>query len=141
MKTTYFRKLSVATIMLFMCLAFTNTAKAQASCPYIIQNNLTCSIDIQYTIFGTGCPGYSNYVNIPPGGFYIIQCWEFQGCERGDIELNLAKVDGFGFICTAAGSNTVASISQTANASGMFPGAPCTSIFINWSPAGCTINP
>ena len=141
MKRTLLRNFSIAAIMLVMTLVFTNTAKAQATCPYVIQNNLGCAIDIQYTIFGMNCPSYTNIVNIPPGGQYIIQCWEFQGCERADIELNLTQVDGVGFICKPPLSNTVASVSQTANASGLFPGTACGSIFINWTPTGCFINP
>jgi hypothetical protein len=141
MKTTFLRKLSVAAVVLMLSLAFTNKVNAQASCPYVIQNNLGCAIDIQYTIFGPGCPGSSNIVNIPPGGQYIIQCWEFQGCERADVELNLLRVDGIGFICLPPYSNSVASVIQMADASGLFPGSNCSSIFIIWSPNGCTIQP
>ncbi|HTF05302.1 MAG TPA: hypothetical protein VK826_14835 [Bacteroidia bacterium] len=141
MKITLLRKLSVTALILLFSLAFTNKVNAQASCPYTIQNNLGCAIDIQYTIFGPGCPGSSNIVNIPPGGQYIIQCNEFQGCERADIELNLLRVDGIGFICKPPYSNTVASVSQVADASGIFPGSSCGSIFMIWTPNGCTIQP
>lgn len=76
MKSALLKKFSVAAVMLLMTLVFANTAKAQVTCPYVIQNNLTCQIDIQYTIFGPGCPGYTNTVTIPPGGQYVIQCWD-----------------------------------------------------------------
>lgn len=140
MKTNFLRKLTVTAVILLLSLAFTNKANAQANCPYVIQNNLACAIDIQYTIFGNNCY-FSNMVSIPPGGQYIIQCSEFQGCEKADIELNLLRVDGIDFICDSNYSNTVASVSQMANASGIFPGAGCTSIFMIWGPNGCTIQP
>ncbi len=137
-------KTAVASMLLFLiAMTMPNTAKAQASCPYTITNNLACPIDIQYSIFGPGCGSYTNIVTIPPYGTYIISCAEFPaGCETADIELNLLQVNNQGFICKPPYSNGVASNTTSANASGMFPNsAPCSSIFMTWTPFGCTINP
>jgi hypothetical protein len=143
MKSTRIKTAAVALLLCLFAIAMPNTAKAQANCPYTITNNLACPIDIQYTIFAANCGSYSNIVSIPPYGTYTINCSEFpNGCETADIELNLLKVNNQGFICKPPYSNGVASNTTFADASGMFPNsAPCTSIFMTWTPFGCTINP
>lgn len=143
MKPTRIKTTVIALLLCIVAFAMPEAAKAQASCPYTITNNLACPIDIQYTIFDPGCGSFTNTVSIPPYGTYTITCAEFpNGCESGDIELNLLQVNNQGFICKPGYSNTVASNSPTANASAMFPNsAPCTSINMVWTPFGCTINP
>lgn len=141
MKTFTAPKFLSVIVLFIAMLTMSNTAKAQASCPYTITNNTGCTLEIVYTIWCSN-GWYSNTVTIPPTNSYVVQCWEFPaGCEKSaDIELNLIRVDGINFVCVAGSSNTVASCCQSANTNGMFPGAACDPIVITWGTNQCTYN-
>ena len=117
-------------------------AKAQATCPYVVTNALNCPIDLTYTIFCNG-GWYTNTISMPPNSNYVIQCWEFPAICRGNanIEFNLLTVDNVGFVCVTPYSNTVAATIPNADASGMFPGAGCGSIFMDWYSGSLQIHP
>jgi hypothetical protein len=141
MKTKHLFKSLVACMLMLTFFLAPSQSKAQAGCPYSINNNTTCTIKIAYTIFCNN-GWYTNSVQIGPNSTYVINCSEFPtGCDRPDIEFNLLAVNGFGFICLPPQSNTVASSQPTANAAGMFPGAPCNNISMAWYWDHVDINP
>jgi hypothetical protein len=143
MNLVKFSKIVAGIAMMFTMLAAPNIAKAQAMCPYVLTNNLNCQVTIQYTIFSPNCGSFTNTVTISPnGGTYTINCYEFPGgCETADIECLLTWVDNIYKICKPPYTNGVASNNQSADASGIFPGAACTSIHMVWTPNGCIIKP
>jgi hypothetical protein len=114
-------------------------SKAQANCPYTIQNNLSCPVDFKYSIYRPNncavvCASGSG--TLPPGGNIVIPCSDFCGPFACNLRVEVFQVGG-----TPPTPNPIVVHRFMPAAAGTSGSAACPNINMNWTPTQTDINP